>query len=97
MVKKGGKISMNQIKFPQQSRNWAIIENIDMRLYRVYGGGLLETMSVPSVQDGLKQVPFIRPDIVILKFSVPHIVGYKINLVEKTKDSTKVSLVYLIR
>lgn len=86
---------MNQIKFPQKSRNWAIIEGVDLRLYRILNDGSFYTMDVPSVQDGLKQIPFIKPDIVLLKFSVPQLVGYQINLIEKTKDARKISLIYL--
>lgn len=88
---------MKQIKFPHQRRNGAFIDDLDMLFYRVYADGNFETINVPSVQDGLNRIPFIMPDVVFIKFTIPRINGYKIKLVEKSINSEQVTLVYVIR
>lgn len=86
---------MKEIQFSQRNRNKTFIDDLDMFLYRVHNNGDFESIKVLSVKDGLNRIPFIRPEIILLKFSVPKINGYEIRLIEKSKDITEVSLIYL--
>lgn len=88
---------MKQIKFPQQRRDGTFIDDLNMLLYIVYDNGSFDTIKVPSVQEGLKRIPFIMPDILLIKFTIPKINGYEIRLIEKSKGNEKATLVYVAR